>query len=217
MIAWSDDKPKLIVLDGVDGSGKTSIAKGLVQRINQEGLTTHYVASLGETGIAKTVRERLYDGSALSPDTLAVYMAAAMTDTYLSTILPLLQQGDYVVVDRWLPSYYVYQCRYGGTQISQILYQSHLTRILPDPTYYFYITASAEVCEKRLAQRESLSRYDTLDDYDKHFIHRIYESYYFEYIEERDCDGYSYCIDTTHAAVNETVRDIYDILCTPTG
>lgn len=215
MIPWSDDTLKLIALDGIDGSGKTTIAKGLVERMNRGGQPTHYAASLSNTGIGQTVRERLYDSTYLPPNTWAIYMAAAITDSYISTILPLLKRGDWVVVDRWLPSYYVYQCLYGGSELAQTLYDEHLIHILPTPTFYFYITASEKVRDIRLKQRLYLSSFDELNSHERRAIHQGYERHYAEYGKDLKNPAWCRRIDTSNHNAIQSMLNIYDILCTP--
>lgn len=97
---------KLIVIEGPDGSGKTSVAKRLVLTFPD----LVYLREPGHTKIGESIRELIFTYSGREvPLVRTLLFSAARVALVANEILPLLEQGKNVLLDRFTMSTYVYQ------------------------------------------------------------------------------------------------------------
>ncbi|MBS7287262.1 MAG: dTMP kinase [Candidatus Freyarchaeota archaeon] len=102
----------LIVLEGIDGAGKTTHAKLLTEWLREEG----YIVSLtkeptsGEIGslIRKQLQRRVFH-----PATLALLFAADRLEHAESELKPRIEAGEVIVSDRYVESSICYQAAEG--------------------------------------------------------------------------------------------------------
>ena len=101
---------KFVVLEGGDGSGKSTQVAGLAASLRAAGLAVHetFEPGAGETGAI--IRDLLLHGpEVISSVTEALLMAADRAQHVASDIAPALGGGEWVVCDRYVPSSLVYQ------------------------------------------------------------------------------------------------------------
>jgi thymidylate kinase len=173
----SRQKAKLFVFEGPDGSGKTTLSSAFVDYLRSEGLECDYFAYPGqEIGtIGRLVYDIHHDSKSvgvesITPTSLQMLHIAAHVDAIESRILPALNSGTTVVLDRFWWSTWVYG-RVGSVnprilrtmiKLEQIAWSKAL------PTVVFLIERTkdlqhrSEQCHKlsaeyaKLAQDESL-------------------------------------------------------------
>ncbi len=108
--------PRFIVLDGLDGAGKSSQLGGLadwLRAMGREGVTCR---DPGSTAVGDAIRAILLDRRDLQLDATAemlLYMAAR-AQLVAEVVGPALARGAWVVSDRYLLSNIVYQGHAGG-------------------------------------------------------------------------------------------------------
>ncbi len=101
---------RFIVLDGPDGSGKTTQAAHLANHLRDRGETVRVLREPGATPAGEAIRDLLLD-----PDTDVVPVAemllyqAARAQVVEAVIRPELAQGHWVVLDRYCFSTMAYQ------------------------------------------------------------------------------------------------------------
>lgn len=103
-------KGKFISLEGIDGSGKTTLKEQL--RIQLEGkYELLMVREPGGTDISEKVRELLLDvrNEGILPRAEALLYAAARAQVVEEIIRPALNSGKLVIADRYLDSTIAYQ------------------------------------------------------------------------------------------------------------
>jgi dTMP kinase len=101
---------RFVVLEGGDGSGKSTQAARLAERLRARGLTVCETFEPGATGAGAVVRELLLHGrETVAPATETLLMAADRAQHVAEQIAPALARGEWVVCDRYLPSSLVYQ------------------------------------------------------------------------------------------------------------
>ena len=100
-----------ITFEGIDGSGKSSQAKRLRERLIQEGHEVVLTREPGGSTGAELIRELLVTGDKgrWSPETEMLLFTAARRDHLEKTIVPALDQGQIVISDRFADSTRVYQ------------------------------------------------------------------------------------------------------------
>ena len=104
----------LIALEGIDGSGKSTIAKRLVEKLRESGTSVILSREPGGTAIGEQIREILLQQESLSmlPTTEMLLFAAARAQHVGELVRPALAEGLIVVADRFVDSSLAYQ--WGG-------------------------------------------------------------------------------------------------------
>jgi dTMP kinase len=101
---------RLITIEGIDGSGKTTLAAGLhavlVDRVGEVEL----LREPGGVVASERVRELVKDPSVVLSDRAeALLYAAARAQLVTERLIPLLEDGTWVVLDRFVDSSLAYQ------------------------------------------------------------------------------------------------------------
>ncbi len=101
---------RFIVLEGVEGAGKTTQWRHLSQRLRAIGLTVVEVREPGGPNVGEFIRELvLSPTTTIPPSTEALLFAASRAEVVSTVIQPALDRGAIVLVDRFLLSTYAYQ------------------------------------------------------------------------------------------------------------
>ncbi len=166
---------RLITFEGGEGTGKSSHATMVVERLRALGVTVRQTREPGGTVGAEVIRHVLLSGAArpLGPSAEAVLFAAARDDHLKVLIRPALARGYWVVCDRFIDSTRVYQGILGHVAPSVIraLERIVVADTMPDLT--FVLDAPAETGLRRAQSRrgdvgadrfeqEALSFHETL-------------------------------------------------------
>jgi dTMP kinase len=101
----------LIALEGIDGSGKSTIAERLVLKMREAGMKAILSREPGGTAIGEQIRELLLrqGSSSMLPTTEMLLFAAARAQHVGEVIKPALAKGLVVVTDRFADSSLAYQ------------------------------------------------------------------------------------------------------------
>jgi dTMP kinase len=106
---------KFIAIEGLDGAGKSTQIKLLIDFLETEGIRTRYVhfprASEGVFGelISKFLRGEFGDVKNVHPQLVALLFAEDRKD-FSETITQWLEEGYFVLVDRYVLSNIAFQC-----------------------------------------------------------------------------------------------------------
>jgi dTMP kinase len=110
---------RFIVLEGIDGSGKTTQAKRLVRALRKGVLS---VREPGATAVGERIRRLLLDRrSRMSVECELYLYMAARAQLVSEKIRPALKAGRTVVCDRFIYSSAAYQGAAGGLGIRPVL------------------------------------------------------------------------------------------------
>jgi dTMP kinase len=101
-----------LVLDGPDGSGKSSQAGSLALHLRAAGREVVHLREPGSTPVGEALRRLLLAPStgALLPVTEALLFSAARAELVQTVIAPALARGALLVAERCYVSTLVYQC-----------------------------------------------------------------------------------------------------------
>ena len=107
---------RFIVLDGIDGAGKSSQIGPLVQWLEAGGRTVTTCRDPGSTPAGDAIRAILLDRHEihLAPTSEMLLYMAARAQLVAEVIRPALARGEWVVSDRYLLANIVYQGYAGG-------------------------------------------------------------------------------------------------------
>ena len=102
---------RFISFEGIDGSGKSTQARLLVQGLRDAGHAVTLTREPGGSPGAEEIRTLLVEGDAdrWSAETELLLFTAARRDHLERTIRPALARGDIVITDRFADSTRVYQ------------------------------------------------------------------------------------------------------------
>lgn len=107
---------KFITLEGGEGAGKSTLARGLGEAMRAEGIKVVLTREPGGAPGADAIRALLVSGDAerWSATEESLLFAAARLNHLTHTIRPALERGDWVVCDRYYDSTRAYQIAAGG-------------------------------------------------------------------------------------------------------
>ena len=100
---------RFVVLEGGDGSGKSTQRDLLVAWLHAAGIEAVATLEPGGSALGGSLRNLLLDGDAISPRAEALLMAADRAQHIADVIRPGLARGAWIVSDRHVPSSLVYQ------------------------------------------------------------------------------------------------------------
>jgi dTMP kinase len=145
--------PRFITLEGGEGVGKSTQAKALHAALLERGINCAITREPGGSEGAEAVRSLLLSGddSRWSAEAEALLFAAARADHVEKTIRPALDQGHWVLSDRFLDSSLAYQGGALGLGIERVrdLYRFGCGDFLPDRTLVLVLEEGAERARAR--------------------------------------------------------------------
>lgn len=101
---------RLITIEGIDGAGKSTLAGALVEALGTRGVRAELLHEPGGTPLSERIGELLKDPSVTAcASAEALLYAAARAQLTSQRIRPLLQEGAWVVLDRFVDSSLAYQ------------------------------------------------------------------------------------------------------------
>jgi dTMP kinase len=129
--------PRFIVLDGLDGTGKSTQCRLLAERFRRQGHAVIECADPGGTPVGQQLREiLLHQKGSLSVACEALLFMASRAEMVARIIRPALEAGQVVVCDRFLIANVVYQGHAGGLDPDQLWQVGQLSTggLVPDLT-----------------------------------------------------------------------------------
>ncbi len=152
---------KFITLEGIDGAGKSTQLAWIVELLEQAGHAVVVTREPGGTTLGEQLRALLLDKSmTMHAETEALLMFAARREHLDKVILPSLQQGRWVVSDRFTDASFAYQS--GGRGLDEhklaALERWTLGNLQPDLTLYFDVPV--EVGQLRVDQNRPKDRFE---------------------------------------------------------
>lgn len=101
---------RLITIEGLDGAGKTTLARALAAELNTRGLSAELLREPGGVRLSERIRELVKaPGFAVDARAEALLYAAARAQLVSERVRPLLQRGKLVLLDRFVDSSLAYQ------------------------------------------------------------------------------------------------------------
>jgi thymidylate kinase len=112
-----------VVLDGVDGCGKSTQALRLAERLTTlGGPSPLHLREPGSTRVGEALRALLLDpDSTIGPTSETLLFASARAQMLEELVQPALEEGRHVVCERFNPSTFAYQAWAGGLEPDRVL------------------------------------------------------------------------------------------------
>lgn len=158
---------KFIVIEGLEGAGKTTAQNTVIQTLRARGIADLvFTREPGGTPLAERLRSLIKEGHPDEPltDKAEVLMLyAARVQLVENVILPAMARGAWVIGDRHDLSSQAYQG--GGRQIDPVLLQTLLDTVLGDfrPDLTLYLDIAPALGLQRARQRGELDRIEQQD------------------------------------------------------
>jgi dTMP kinase len=133
-----DKRARFITLEGVEGCGKTTQTKLLVERLQRENVSFIFTREPGGTRIGDQIRKILLhpENTDLTPLAELLLYEASRAQHVQQVILPNLQSGRHVICDRYGDASLAYQGVGRGLTIPLVREANHLATggLQPDLT-----------------------------------------------------------------------------------
>jgi dTMP kinase len=110
MVAAVVSRGRLITIEGLDGAGKTTVAAGLAETLQQRGIPTVVLREPGGVELSERIRALVKDPALrVGARAEALLYAAARAELVDERIRPELRAGTWVLLDRFVDSSLAYQ------------------------------------------------------------------------------------------------------------
>ena len=180
-----------ITFEGIEGCGKSTQAKRLVNRLRELAVPLVFTLEPGGTSVGQKIRRILLDSrnQHLSPLTELLLYAADRAQHVEEVIKPALEQEKWVLCDRFFDATTVYQGYARGLDMKLIvtLNEKASPGIRPDIT--FLIDCAVEVGLERALKRNKIQFQEGQDRFErekKDFHEAVREGYLTMAMEDRE-------------------------------
>ena len=160
------NKNLFIALEGIDGSGKSTQAKILTQKLEREGIKVHATCEPTNGPIGKMIRDIFTRKLEADHRTIAPLFIADRLEHLLNPlngIIRMLADGYTVITDRYYFSSYAYQSPHVG--MDWVVRANSICASLRRPDVNIYIDISPEISVERISRgRDKIELYESLDE-----------------------------------------------------
>lgn len=151
---------KFITFEGGEAAGKSTQAKRLAARLEGAGLATLVTREPGGTPLGEDIRTLILKDRPQDPVTELLLFAAARAEHVTGVIRPALDDGTWVISDRFMDSSRVYQGKLYSIE-NDLIRQLERYTVSPDfPDLTLILDLPPEAGLERANARGTLSRYD---------------------------------------------------------
>lgn len=172
-----------IVIDGVDGSGKTTVLADIKKRLEITGRPIKQFRIIGEGVFGAKMRDIVLNFKEERPVPASELLAflSAINQCYAAHIAPWVASGGIAIVDRWLYTTYVYQGIAASLKEKDagITYQriESLLQLLPPPNMSIILDVDKENVFANLAKRSQSEAQNDLDKFCSENMETMIEKY----------------------------------------
>jgi dTMP kinase len=171
-----------ITFEGPDGSGKSTQARILANRLRRDCYSVVETLEPGGTAIGQQIRSILLDArnQELRPSTELLLMFAARAQNVEQCILPALAAGNIVVSDRFTDSSIAYQGAGRGLGSEVVLQLDRIAcrGLVPDLTLCIDIDPETGLARARGRNPDGPARETRLEEQAIAFHHKVREAYH---------------------------------------
>lgn len=201
-------KNKMIVVDGVDGSGKGVQTRRLHQALIQAGHQVILTREPGGSAAAEDIRKLLVEGEPEKWDSMTelLLMYAARRSHLNDTVFPALKSGYWVISDRFADSSRAFQGIAGelGLDVVEKFHDLIVGTFVPDLTLILDIPET--VALKRAINRGGHE--DRFEKKGEHYQSRVRQAF----LQIAKKDKKHYHVINADQSIDEVSQDIFDIV-----
>ena len=169
MINMKQKRGVIIVVEGLDGAGKTTQAKKLKEWLESKGFTVVLLKEPTDGDYGRKIREKLNKNGKINQFEMAKLYALDRLENVKKNVQPALNRGDIIIIDRYVPSSIVYQSINGPSE-SEIL---ELNKFAPEPDVVIIIDITEDEAIRRM--NASNRKQDAFEK--REFLKKVREKY----------------------------------------
>ncbi len=163
--------------EGIDYSGKSTQITLLRRFLEKQGHNVYVLREPGGTEISEQIRTLLLDkkNTAMTDFCEIFLYSAARTQLVSEKIIPLLEQGYFVIADRYVDSTTAYQGFGRGidAEMVQQINKAATRGLMPALTFFLNLEPEESYKRRALSGRAT----DRLEEAGKQFFRRVHEGY----------------------------------------
>lgn len=184
-----------IVIEGIDGSGKTTLCLALSQWLEAHNIPNLIVSNPSGTELGTTIKEWFKSPHSFCPRTVFSLFAAAQHELLDKIIIPAINSNKVVICDRYTLSTAAYQLQFIPGAIYQLQFASTSKRTplakptikseflgvlnsYPAPEMQYILQCPWETAKER---KSTLDNWEA-NDRKMRLVARFYEEMYFEHL-----------------------------------
>jgi len=141
-----------IVIDGIDGCGKTLHSRSLCMDLRGMNYDVRYTAEPSQGFIGRFIRQKILLEQKIPPETEVLLFAADRSSHLQREVLPLLKAGKIIVSDRYFYASLAYQ----GAQGVSLDWIRKVNYFAPKPDVAIYLDVPAEVGLSRIRRQRTV-------------------------------------------------------------
>ena len=164
-------KGHFVVLEGIDGSGKTSVGKEVVESLEVQGIRAHFTFEPSTLPVGRLLREVLKGDLTVDPHTHALLFAADREEHLREEVLPKVKEGMVVVCDRYIYASMAYQGA-KGVDLREIWRMNSALPHFTVPDLTLLLDVPPEISLARTGHREQADIFEVPE-----YLHRVREIY----------------------------------------
>ena len=164
-----------ITIEGIECVGKSTNTKFISDLLNKKNIKTHMTREPGGTSLGEKIRQTLlYEkDDSISPMGELLLLFAAREKHINEVIKPNLEEGKWVICDRFADASFAYQGFGRGLGFTQVNQIKKIIQGKFDPDLTFLLDAPIDVISKR----RKLNPNDRFESQDKLFFERVRNGY----------------------------------------
>jgi dTMP kinase len=171
-----------VVLDGIDGTGKSTQTRLLVDWLHGRGIAAIRCTDPGSTALGDKLRSILLDtGGKLSLRSESMLFMASRAELVEKIIRPSLEAATVVICDRFLLANVVYQGHAGGLDPDELWSIGHFATLGLEPDITFVLDLPIDVAEARRGRVA-----DRMESRGQAYQERVREGFLFEARQQPD-------------------------------
>jgi dTMP kinase len=167
---------RFITFEGIEGVGKSTCVKYLYDYFQQEKIPVTVTREPGGTSIGEDIRKVLlaHHSEEMCHETELLLMFAARAQHIATVIVPALEQGNWVLCDRFTDATYAYQGGGRGIPENRIAILESWVQDQLRPSLTFLLDAPVDLALKRTKRRGAADRIELEK---QHFFERVRAKY----------------------------------------
>jgi dTMP kinase len=142
----------LIVIEGIDGAGKSTQARGLVRKLRARGFAASYFREPSRGRWGREIKRRAKVAGSLTPDQELDLFLQDRRDNVELNLAPALRRGEVVVLDRYYFSMIAYQ---GAKGLDPARIRRMNEKFAPRPDLVFILDIGPDAGLARISGRRT--------------------------------------------------------------